>query len=238
MESSILYGVGKKVRNAYMNGKCSESEIISIYNRNLNEASTFSVFVYKTCELSEISKTTHNPLLKARLEEIVSNKKLLGKKSNAQNDVSLKKLEMFKKNALGVGLRRVLSLLKHNARKSKDTELQLVLMLLETEFANLSAKQNRGRIKGIIYERKSLLLYRMSEYLDTAGWKYGICEATGKNASYIVYVYLPNGVQLSWHTNDYDIYQYYPMIDSEWDGQACMTMEKILNYVQVKRYIS
>ena len=47
METSILYGVGKKVRNAYKNGKCSESEVISIYNRNLKEANAFSVFGYK-----------------------------------------------------------------------------------------------------------------------------------------------------------------------------------------------
>lgn len=66
METSILYGVGKKVRNAYKNGKCSESEVISIYNRNLKEANAFSVFGYKTRELAEISKSTHNPLLKAR----------------------------------------------------------------------------------------------------------------------------------------------------------------------------
>ena len=238
METSILYGVGKKVRNAYKNGKCSESEVISIYSRNLKEANAFSVFGYKTRELAEISKSTHNPLLKARLEEIIMSKKNLSKKSNEQNDLSLQKLEMFKKNALGVGLRKVLSHLKNNARKSKNLELHLVLMLLETEFANLSAKQNRGNKKGMIYERKAYLLYRMSEYLDIAGWKYGINEATGKNAAYIVYVYLPNGVQLSWHTNDYDMYQYYPLIDSEWDGQACMTMEKILNYVQQAKLYS
>ena len=112
-------------------------------------------------------------------------KKNLFKKSNEQNDLSLQKLEMFKKNALGVGLRKVLSHLKNNARKSKDLELHLVLMLLETEFANLSAKQNRGNKKGMIYERKSYLLYRMSEYLDNAGWKYGINEATGKTAGHL-----------------------------------------------------
>ena len=38
-------------------------------------------------------------------------------------------------------------------------------------------------------------------------------------------------------TNDYDIYEYYPQIDAEWDGQVCMTMEKILNFIKKRDYI-
>ena len=63
------------------------------------------------------------------------------------------------------------------------------------------------------------------------GWKYGYNDAAGKNASYIIYVYLPNGVQISWHTNNYYIYKSYPLINAEWDGQVCMTMEKLLTYI-------
>ena len=37
--------------------------------------------------------------------------------------------------------------------------------------------------------------------------------------------------QLSWHCNKYQMMYYYPEIDCEWDGQVCMTMEKILNYI-------
>ena len=65
----------------------------------------------------------------------------------------------------------------------------------------------------------------------TMGWKYGINSETGKNACYLVYVYLPNGVQLTWHCNEYAIYECYPPIDAEWDGQVCMTMEKLLTYI-------
>lgn len=86
-------------------------------------------------------------------------------------------------------------------------------------------------IKKKIYERKAILLYQMADYLEELGWKYGINDATGKNASYLVYVYLPNNVQLTWHCNEYDIYEYYPFIDTQWDGQVCKTMDKILKYI-------
>ena len=248
MENSILYGVGKKVRNGYLNGQIPESTVLSMYKRNKKEADAFSVFGFKTNELIIISKETHNPLLKVRLDSIIKcidqycgltseDKKAMSKKSNIQNDLSIQKLEMFKKEALGIGLRKVLSRLRKESKITKDPELTLTLMLLETEFANLSAKENKGKKKGAIYERKSHLLYQMSSYLNKLGWRYGINDAAGKNASYLVYVYLPNGVQLTWHTNDYDIYEYYPQIDAEWDGQVCMTMEKILNFIKNRYYI-
>lgn len=237
MENSILYGVGKKVRNGYLNGQIPESTVLSMYKRNKKEADAFSVFGFKTNELIIISKETHNPLLKVRLDSIIEDKKAMSKKSNIQNDLSIQKLEMFKKGALGIGLRKVLSRLRKESKITKDPELTLTLMLLETEFANLSAKENKGKKKGTIYERKSHLLYQMSSYLNKLGWRYGINDAAGKNASYLVFVYLPNGVQLTWHTNDYDIYEYYPQIDAEWDGQVCMTMEKILNFIKKRDYI-
>lgn len=238
MENSILYGVGKKVRNGYLHGQISESTVLSMYNRNKKEADDFSIFGYKINELIIISKETHNPLLKIRLDSVIEEKKEKSKKSILQNDISLQKLAMFKEEALGVGLRKVLSQLRREVRMNKDLEETLTLMLLETEFANLSAKENRGKKKDAIYERKSRLLYQMSYYLDQLGWKHGINDAAGKNASYLVYVYLPNGEQLTWHTNDYNIYEYYPYIDAEWDGQVCMTMEKILNFIDYRHYIT
>ena len=117
------------------------------------------------------------------------------------------------------------------SKLTKDPETRLIQMLLETEYANLSAKQHYGKLKGLIYERKSILLYQMADLLEAMGWKYGINSETGKNACYLVYVYLPNGVQLTWHCNEYAIYECYPPIDAEWDGQVCMTMEKLLTYI-------
>ena len=36
--------------------------------------------------------------------------------------------------------------------------------------------------------------------------------------------------------NRYDLYKDYPLIEAEWDGQACMTMDKIISYINQKYY--
>ena len=146
------------------------------------------------------------------------------------------KLENFKKEACGVGLRKVIKLLGKLAKTTKDHETKLLQLLLETEYANLSAKQHKGYLKEIIYERKTILLYQMADFLEELGWRYGINDEAGKNACYLVYVYLPNNIQLTWHCNEYEIYECYPTIDAEWDGQVCMTMDKILSYIDNKYF--
>ena len=236
MEETILNGVGKKMRNAYLNGQVPESTIIAMYKKNKKEADSFSVFGFKQREIEALVKETHNPLLKRKLQECLITKREISTKSNAQNKVSLAKLETFKKDACGMGLRKVIKKMNKIAKRTKDPETKLLLLLLETEYANLSAKQHKGDLKKVIYERKTILLYQMAYYLENLGWKYGINDEAGKNACYLVYVYLPNDVQLTWHCNEYDIYECYPIIDAEWDGQVCMTMDKILSYIGNKYF--
>lgn len=50
METAILYGVGKKIRYSYLNGKYSESMVMASYNRNKKEANNFYVFGYRKYE--------------------------------------------------------------------------------------------------------------------------------------------------------------------------------------------
>lgn len=226
----ILEGVGKKLRNGYRSGKVPISKILESYQKNKKEASTFSDFGLSIFDLICMEKETHNPILKAKIKEAIEQHKEKSRRSNTQNKLSLEKLEDFKVNALGIGLRKVLSRMKSLAKNSNDIETNIILKLLETEFANLSAKKNK-KFKDVIYERKNILLEELADLLDKTNWKHGISYNTGKNASYIVYIYLPNGTQLSWHCNDYKIIYYYGEIQCEWDGQACMTMEKILNYI-------
>ena len=234
MDEAILNGVGKKMRNGYLNGQVPESTILSMYKRNKKEAESFSVFGYRQREIEDLLKETHNPLLKKKLQDCLESKKEISAKSSAQNVVSLSKLEIFKKNACGIGLRKVIKKMSKLSKKTKDLETKLLLLLLETEYANLSAKQHKGNLKKLIYERKTILLYQMADYLESLGWKYGINDEAGKNACYLVYVYLPNDVQLTWHCNEYDIYECYPTIDAQWDGQVCMTMDKIISYIDSK----
>lgn len=236
MDQKILNGVGKKLRIGFLNGRIPECSIIAAYNKNKKEADAFSVFGFKIREIEDQLRQTHNPLLKQKLQECLDAKREISRKSNSQNELSLSKLANFKENACGVGLRKVISHMKKMAKITKDPETKLLSLLLETEYANLSAKQHKGELKKVIYERKTNLLYQISDYLEYLGWKFGINDDAGKNACYLVYVYLPNDVQLTWHCNEYDIYKCYPYIEDKWDGQVCMTMEKILSYIEERYY--
>lgn len=234
--NEILAGVGKKLRNGFLGGKVPAAKVMESYKRNIKEAEKFSMFGLTIFDLIRMEEETHNPILKAKLKECIELHKAKSRTSNSQNKISLEKLENFRENALGIGLRKVISLMKGIVKKTRDLEARIVLMLLETEFANLSAKKLH-RFKNVIYERKSILLEGLSDLLYGTDWKHGISYNTGKNASYIVYIYLPNGTQLSWHCNEYQMMYCYPEIECEWDGQVCMTMEKILNYICTRFHI-
>ena len=234
MKTEILYGVGKKMRFGYLNGKYSESALMASYNKNKREADAFSVFGYRRWEIENMLKECFNPLLKAKLQAHLTNMQAVSQKSEDQNKMSLQKLEGFKKDACGIGLRKVIKKMEKLSKTYKDPEVKLTLLLLETEYANLSAKEHKGWLKKKIYQRKNILMYQLAGILKESGWNYGINDETGKNANYLVYVYLPNGVQLTWHCNDYGLYECYPPIDAKWDGQVCMTMDKILSYIATK----
>lgn len=228
--TEILEGVGKKIRNGYFAKSITANKVMECYTKNKKEADAFSCFGWTINEMIKFEKESHNPIIKKKLQQAIEIYKAQSAKSSNQNKLNLEKLEMFRTDALGIGLRKVVSRMKRLVKHSSDINTKIVLLLLETEFANLSAKKLHN-LKKVIYERKVILLEKLSDLLEEAGWKYGISYKTGKNASYLIYVYLPNGVQLSWHCNEYHILYYYPDITCEWDGQVAMTMEKILSYI-------
>lgn len=237
MEQAILYGVGKKMRNSFLQGKVTPNIIMQIYAKNKKEADNFSGFGYSMKDLLLLSYDTHNPLLRTKLESFLTIQKEKNTISKTQNITSLEKLEFFMHDALGIGLRKVIANMRKYAKLSHDMEAKAVLMLLETEFANLSAKKNK-KIATVIYERKDILLDLVTDYINQLGWTYGGNYNTGKNAAFLIYIYLPNGVQLTWHCNDYQTIEQYPIrYDLEWDGQVCMTMEKILDFIKDRNYM-
>ena len=236
MEAAVIYGVGKGMRIAYKNGNVSEDELFSTYKKYKCEADAFSAYGYRNWELVKELKATRNPQLKEKIERI-----LIGRRSGRslyanQDEINLKKLEALKKDACGFGLRSVIKYMRKLVKRDKNPEAQLVLLMLETEFANLSAKKCHGKTRHLIYDRKTSLLLRMAGLLKEAGCKHGVGDATGKKANFIVFAYLPDGTQLTWHDNDYHVYCLYPNIDDVWDGQVCMNMQKILNYIH-SRYL-
>jgi len=230
ISNEILEGVGKKIRNGYLAKNITASKVMECYRKNLKEANAFSCFGWTVSEMIRFEKETHNPIIKKKIQQAIEVHDVQRRKSSEQNKLNLDKFEKFKTDALGIGIRKVLSQMKSLVKHNYDINAMITLLLLETELANLSAKKLHNK-KTIIYERKVILLERLAGLLDAADWKYGINFKPGKNASYIVYVFLPNGAQLSWHSNEYQLLYNYPEIDCEWDGQVAMTMEKILSFI-------
>lgn len=229
LDEHILKGVGKKLRVAYMTSQVSEKEVMIMYNRNKKEADAFDLFGLSISDLMREEVRTHNPLLREKLGIAIDLYKAKSRCSSEQNALSLAKLQFYRDSALGMGIRPVMDSLRRLSAKG-DQEASICLTLLEIEFANLSAKRLNQK-KTVIYQRKDILLADISYMLSECGWRCGVSANTGKNASYIVYVYLPDGTQLSWHCNNYRMVYYYEEIECEWDGRPCSTLEKLFTYV-------
>lgn len=228
LEEQVLKGVGKALSASYRAKKVTEKEVLAIFMRNKKESDAYDLFGLTIFDLIQEERRTHNPLLREKLNKAILQYNEKSRYSRVQNALNLEKLEHYRNSALGIGVRSVMTALRKYA-KAGNIEAQICLKLMEIEFANLSAKKTLNKKKEI-YERKDILLKEVSDLLYDNNWTCGISSNTGKNASYIVYVFLPNGTQLSWHTNEYSMLYYYDDIDCEWDGLPCSTMEKLLTY--------
>jgi hypothetical protein len=149
--NEILEGVGKKIRNGYFAKNITANKVMECYQKNLKEANAFSCFGWTLSEMIRFEKETHNPIIKNRLKQAIGVHDERKDKSVSQDKLNLEKLEKLKTDALGIGLRKVLSQMRKLVRHSTDVNAQIVLLLLETEFANLSAKK-RVCLKKMIYE--------------------------------------------------------------------------------------
>lgn len=231
--STLYEGVGKKLRASHLAGKVSDKELLRIYTKNKKEADAFDGFGLTFGELRTLSRETHNPLLREKIKLIAEEYKNKSRKGNNQNKTNMQKLDFYLATALGLGLRGVMRELKKKIKTTGDVDANILLMLIETEFANLVAKKRHDK-KEWCYARKELLLQQLSTLLYDNNWSCGLSYSTGKTASYVVFVYLPNGEQISFHTNDYQIMYYYDEHEFTWDGQACSTLEKLFTYVHEK----
>lgn len=230
MNEEILMGVGKKTRIGFQKGTVPEKELMKIYAYNKKEADKIHLFGMRSNDLKNLHNQSHNPILKARIKKMLSEKDEKSKISCSQNKESLLKLEEFEMNALGIGLRRVLHIIRKINSVSFDKNFLILSTLIEAEYANLCAKRNSRKARQC-YDRKSYLIEKAASLAKGSEWVFGYNNSTGKNASYIIYFYLPDGEQLSWHTKDFTIYQRFPYLDVEWDGKVCSTMTKLLSYL-------
>ena len=230
--NEILYGVGKKMRTSYLSGKVTEKELISVYNHNKKEADAFDGYGWGIFDLIQEEKTTHNPLLRGKLQTLIEEHKQKSRCSNSQNALNIEKFDFYNSTALGCGIRPVRNAL-YKIGKKGNVDAYILAMLIDIEYANLMAKK-KHQLKNVIYERKRILLEKVSDFLYDNNWNCGISAKTGKNAGWIVYIYLPDGTQLSWHCNEYTMLYCYDDIDCEWDGKVCSTFEKLLIYAHEK----
>ena len=232
-DSSKYYdAVGKKVRSMHMSGKISDKELEKMFNRNQKEAESFDGFGWSIFDLIDEEKRTHNPLLRKKLQLLIENHKQKSRCSATQNAISMGKLAFYHDSALGCGIRPVRNYL-YKLGERGDVDATILAMLIDIEYANLMAKKRSDK-KKVIYERKHMLLEQVSDLLYDNNWRCGISAKTGKNAGWIVYVYLQDGTQLSWHCNEYTMLYCYGDIDCEWDGKACSTLEKLMTYAHLR----
>lgn len=177
-------------------------KVFECYRCNLKEAEKFCDFGLTIFDLIHLEKDTHNPLLRSRLQQCIEEHKAKSRTSNTQKKQSLEKLEVCRTNALGIGLRKVLSVMKKLVRHSTCIEDEIVQTLLETEFANLSTKKIHSK-KGIISLRKTILLKKLAYLLADSDWKFGISYKTGKNpppSSTFIYPMVHNSVGIATNT--------------------------------------
>lgn len=124
--------------------------------------------------------------------------------------------------------------MKKASRHIKDKTLKFVSLLLQTEHANLHAKKNGERKVGENYKHKTALIFQLRDMAVSIGCHYGYNKDVGKNASSVVYFYLPNGTQVTWHCKEYTIETTFCLVDDKWDQQCNMNMQKILDYIGTK----
>ena len=95
------------------------------------EADEFNPLGMRIEELMIESQITKNPILREKLLNLIASWKERSRKSREQNELSFQKLDNFKENALGMGLRKVMSMMRRLVRETGDLETEVVMTLLE-----------------------------------------------------------------------------------------------------------
>lgn len=225
------------VTEQYENGMLTDKDVNSIYSYHKKNPGSLNLFGMNLKDLRHERKCCTIPGLAKFYDNAIKSWYEKQEMSTSQNLESMDKLNFLKKNACGMGLKKVLRKMKKVCRFSKDINAKIAYLLLSTEYANLSAKDNGCKFRQKIYERKEYLLRRLSPLLQEAGYRCGLSANPGKNAVYILYCYLPNGKQISWHTS-WKMYDQYPPLDVEWDGQKCSTLTKLIDYITEEKFLA
>jgi hypothetical protein len=124
--------------------------------------------------------------------------------------------------------------LKIRLNKLAENDTAFVLRkLIETEDYNIKAKECYFDYIQYNYDKKSENLVAAIERLSKMDWKYLWADDQEGTASYIFYVVLPTGKQVSWHGMHLKDVENVPKDnEAEWDGELSSTLPKLLDCVK------
>lgn len=141
---------------------------------------------------------------------------------NTQNNDNLMKFRMQNSRRIKVRLNKFL-----------DYDIIFILRnLIDAEEANIAAKNTYGKYVEYNYNKKSACIKEAIAKLKTSTLDYFWQSDNEKQASYIFYVILPTGAQVSWHgMNDSDMDGVPKNNFKKWDGKLASTLPKLIDCV-------
>ena len=216
-----------KEKKAFNKGELSENDAIDIENFRINEASNYD------CNNKENLRKGYSHINRLIREKCISFKKpehIIRNEIDKVNRDNIKILNNSRIGACGIGSRK-LKLRLNKLKKSGDKVATILRNLIEAEDSNILAKKYFGEYRKEYYLKKEQHIVATFNDMRELGWKFGYSTDVGKQAQYVIYIYLPNGSQLSWHMINSKHISNLEKIDVKWDGQPATTLIKLYDYV-------
>lgn len=107
---------------------------------------------------------------------------------------------------------------------------EMLRKAFELEDVNIKTKDCFGWAHDASYREKEKLIGELIDVCIRDGVTCGYQNADNYSAKYIIYVELPSGEQLSWHTNYIGLPYKVTKYEKEWDGLVNSSLAKIERY--------
>jgi len=152
-------------------------------------------------------------------------------KALVKNAQLIDELYDLRENALGIGTRKMK--IRLNKIAVQNIEAKIARMVLEIEDVSTQAKNSSWKYKDKKYFQKQELIEELVEIYKQTDYDYGIQYEENYNTNAILYFELPNGAQVSFHTN-WDKEIHVKKYEKKWDGLINSTFKKVITFVEEK----
>jgi len=152
-------------------------------------------------------------------------------KALVKNAQLIDELYNLRENALGIGTRKMK--IRLNKIAVQNIEAKIARMVLEIEDVSTQAKNASWKYKDKKYFQKQELIEELVEIYKQTDYDYGIQYEENYNTNAILYFELPNGSQVSFHTN-WDEEIHVKKYEKKWDGLVNSTFKKVITFVEEK----